>query len=162
MAPFDTATKNTVQVRVEYQGVKSNVVPMSIVKTAPGIFTQDTTGKGAGQIYNDTFLLNAAANPAVKGSVVTIIWSGGGQTDPAGVDGRMETQSLPKPLAAVSVKIGGQAAELVYAGAVPYSWAGLMQAQVKVPAATASGNAIPVVISAGGATSPDGVTIAVK
>ncbi|QOY85957.1 hypothetical protein [Paludibaculum fermentans] len=161
IAPFDLAGKAKADVRIDYKGVQSNTVSIDVAATAPGLFTQEGTGQGVGLIYTDGWQLVSAANPAAKGSVVTIIWTGGGQTDPGGVDGRMETQSLPKPNAGVSVKIGGQAAEVVYTGAVPYSWAGLLMAQVKVPSGVATG-VVPVQLTAGGSTSQSGVTMVVK
>lgn len=161
IVPFDVDGKQATQVRVEYLGARSNVVSNPVAKTAPGVFTQEGTATGRGLIYSDTWTLNSAANPAAKGGLVTILWTGGGQTNPAGADGRMETQSLPR-IAGVTVAIGNQPAEVVYAGAVPYSWAGLLMVQAKVPAAAAAGDAAPVTVTVGGVTSQAGVTMAVR
>jgi uncharacterized protein (TIGR03437 family) len=68
----------------------------------------------------------------------------------------------PKAKAAVTVKIGDQAAEVVFAGAVPYGWPGLYQVVAKVPSGAAPGNAVPVVVTAGSVSSPAGVTMSVK
>jgi uncharacterized protein (TIGR03437 family) len=162
IAPFDLDGKSNTQVRLEYQGVQSNTVGIGVVRTSPAIFSQDQAGKGAGQVYDESYQLISAGNPAVKGSTVTIFWTGGGQTDPAGVDGRIETQNLPKPRQPVTVKIGGQPAEVIYCGAVPYGYAGMLMVHAKVPAGTASGNAVPVQISVGSTSGPDGITMAVK
>ena len=139
---FDLDGKGSSQVHVEYQGVRSNTVSVNVARTAPGVFTQEGSTGRRGLIYGDTWILNSAANPAPKGSLVTIIWTGGGQTNPDGVDGRIENQTLPRPVAPVTVSIGGQKAELVYAGAVPFGWAGLLMVQAKVPAGVASGDAL--------------------
>jgi uncharacterized protein (TIGR03437 family) len=74
----------------------------------------------------------------------------------------METQSLPRPKPAIAVRIGGRPADVIYCGAGPYSWAGLLMCQAKVPTASATGNSVPVRISAGGTNSPDGISMAVK
>jgi uncharacterized protein (TIGR03437 family) len=107
--------------------------------------------------------MNSKDNPAAEGSTVTIYWTGGGQTDPPGVDGRVERFPLPRVIAPVSVTIAGKSAELRYAGAVPYGWAGLLMAEVVVPSGSGSVDPVPVVITAAGASSPDkAVTMYVK
>ncbi|MBL0156071.1 MAG: hypothetical protein IPP47_03000 [Bryobacterales bacterium] len=162
IVPFDVEKKASVEVRLEYKGVKSNTVTMTVAPTAPAVFTQEGTPKGAGLIYDAGWNLVSAANPAAKGSTVTVIWTGGGQTNPDGVDGRIEMQSLPRPKAAVTAKIGGQTATVRFAGAVPFGWAGLLMAQIDVPTTATAGNVLEVLVTAGAATSPGGVTIAVK
>ncbi len=165
VVPFDVDPKSNVQVRLEYQGVPTQTVSMEIAKTSPGIFTQDGSASGVGLIYNADYSLNSKDTPAPEGSAVTMYWTGGGQTAPGGIDGRMETMGLSRPNAAVSVTIGGQAADLIYAGSVPYLWAGLLIAEAKVPVGLSTGDpvAVPVVITAGTASSPDKrVTVWVK
>jgi len=165
VVPFDVDAKSSVKVRVEYQGVASQTVTLTTAPTSPGIFTQDGSPSGVGLIYNADFTMNSKDNPAAEGSAVTMYWTGGGQTNPGGVDGRMESLALSRPLAPVSVTIGGQTADLIYAGAVPYVWAGLLVAEVHVPVGLSTGDplAVPVVITAGAASSPDNrVTIWVK
>ncbi len=162
IVPFDVEKKASVEVRLEYKGVKSNTVRTMVAPTVPGVFTQEGTPKGSGLIYDAGWALVSTANPAAKGSTVTVIWTGGGQTNPDGVDGRIETQSLPKPKAAVTAKIGGQTATVRFAGAIPFGWAGLMMAQIEVPSTVTAGNALEVALTAGATTSPTGVTMAVK
>ena len=87
--------------------------------------------------------------------------TGEGQTDPAGVDGKLANDVLAKPLGLVSVTIGGLPAEVVYAGAAPGLVAGLMQVNVKVPATLPPG-AAAVVLKVGNSVSREGVTIAVR
>src|SRR5207237_2475527 len=138
IVPYDVAGKSKVAVRVEYKGVESQTVEMQVAETAPGIFTLDGAPTGPGLITNDLYTINGKDNPAPEGSTVTIYWTGGGQTDPAGLDGQMERFPLPRVVAPVSVTVGGKAAELRYAGAVPYGWAGLLMADVVVPAGSGS------------------------
>lgn len=162
VVPFDVDGKSSTQVRVEYQGIRSNTVAAQVARTAPGVFTQDGAAAGRGLIYGENWNLTSTANPAAKGSLATIIWTGGGQTNPAGVDGRIETQSLPRVVQTVTVSIGGQNAEVVFAGGVYQGWAGLLMAQVKVPGGVSAGDALPVTLSVGGVTSQTGVTMAVR
>ena len=162
VAPFDLEGKSSAKIRIQYKGVESNTVTQPVSKTAPGIFSQEENGKGAGEIYNDGWVLNSKTNPAAPGSTVTIFWTGGGATFPAGTDGRIETRTAPRPSAEITVKIGGQPATVVFAGGVPFAWTGLLMAQVKVPAGL-NGDALPVILTAGAASSADNsVTIAVK
>jgi uncharacterized protein (TIGR03437 family) len=165
IVPFDVDGKAKVAVQVNYKGDKSAPQTYDVAAAVPGIFTQEAPGSGntAGQIWNDNWTLNSAGNPASKGSVVTILWTGGGQTVPVGITGRIETQSLPQPAQPVSVTIDGQAAELVSAGAVPNSWAGLLMARVKVPDGAGTSGPVAVVITVGGASSPaDAATMSVQ
>jgi uncharacterized protein (TIGR03437 family) len=157
VVPFDVDGKSNVQVRLEYEGTASQTVSMPVTGTAPGVFTQDGSPAGVGLVYNTDYSLNSKDNPAAEGSLVTVFWTGGGQTDPAGVDGRIELMPLSRPKAPIGVTIGGQAADLLFAGGTPYGWAGLLMAQVEVPAGLAGDNPVssPVVINAGGASSPD-------
>ena len=67
----------------------------------------------------------ATANPAAKGSVVVLFATGEGQTNPAGVDGKLaSSQPLPAPVVPVTVLVGGpqgagKNASVLYAGAAP-------------------------------------------
>ena len=53
--------------------------------------------------------------------------------------------------------IGGQPAELNFAGGVPYGWSGLLAAMVRIPAGLGLQDPaqLPVVITAGSASIPD-------
>lgn len=161
VAPFDLDGKGNVQVRLEYQGVPSQTVSVAVAGASPGIFTQDGAPSGLALVYNSDYSLNSQENPAAEDSAVTVYWTGGGQTDPNGVDGRIEFGSLSRPKADVKVKIGGQYASVVYSGGVPYAWSGLLVSEVKVPAGLVTSDPpvpllAPIVVTAGSASSPDG------
>jgi uncharacterized protein (TIGR03437 family) len=79
---------------------------------------------------------------------------------PAGLDGKLAAAPLPQPVAAVTVAIGGVAAEVSYAGGAPGLIAGVMQVNVVVPAGVSG--TVPVVLTVGGVDSQDGVTVAVR
>lgn len=163
IVPFEVAGRDKVPVELRYMVDKSAPLQENVVSAVPGIFTQEAPGSGntAGLIWNSDWNLNSNGNPAPIGSTVTVFWTGGGQTDPAGVTGRVEMQGMEKPMLPVSVKIGGVPAEVVWAGAVPNSWAGLLMAEVKVPDGVDTSNPASVVITlsdpvAGDISSPDG------
>jgi uncharacterized protein (TIGR03437 family) len=149
--PYFGATNPTTHVQVEYQGVRSDPFQIAVSPTAPGLFTADSSGQG-----------QAAAPPVSRGSVVTLWATGEGLTDPPGVDGRPALAVVPKPLAAVSVTIGGQPAMVQYAAAAPGEIPGLFQIDAQIPMNIQPGNQVPVQIKVGAFTSQSGVTLAIQ
>jgi len=163
VVPYFGAAKATTHVQVEYQGVRSDPLEVPVSATAPGLFTADLSGKGQGAVLNqDGVTRNALTAPAHPGSVVVLWGTGEGITDPPGVDGRFAVDVLPKPVAPVTVDIGGLPAAVQYAGAAPGNIPGLFQVNAVVPANVAPGDAVPVHVKIGGQTSQDGVTIVVR
>lgn len=134
-----------------------------VAETQPGIFTSNQSGQGQGIIVlgsNPNALANAA-NPAARGEVVVIYCSGLGRTQPAVNAGSAAPSSPPAEAAVpVSVTIGGRPATVQFSGLTP-GLVGLYQINVVVPPDSATGNAVPVVVSTGGAVSAN-VTMAVK
>jgi uncharacterized protein (TIGR03437 family) len=65
-------------------------------------------------------------------------------------------------VAAVTAKIGGQDAAVLYAGGAPELVDGMFQLKLRVPNGGASGKTVPILITIGAATSPPGVTVSVK
>jgi len=161
VAPYAVTTSTRVQVLQSWV-VSSNVITVPVAATAPGIFT--ATGSGTGQIslINQDGRANTAANPAAKGTVVTFFATGEGVTNPAGRDGVPTSLTvLTRPVAPVSVTIGGVAATAVAVEA-PGVVAGVLQVNVTIPAGAASGAAVPVVLTVGAAQSQAGATIAIQ
>jgi uncharacterized protein (TIGR03437 family) len=78
------------------------------------------------------------------------------------VDGRLAVDVLPKPVAAVSVDIGGQPAAVQYVGAAPGMMPGVLQINAQISPTVAAGPSVPVHITIGGVPSQDGVTLAVR
>jgi uncharacterized protein (TIGR03437 family) len=118
-------------------------------------------GAGQGAILNQDLSVNSHDNPADRGALITMYATGVGQTDPPGTDGLVSSTVLPKPLLPVAVQIGGGDAQIVYAGAAPGMISGILQVNCRVPMQITPGDAVPVILSAGTATSPS-VTVAVK
>jgi uncharacterized protein (TIGR03437 family) len=147
---------------VEYQGVRSDPLKVPVSATAPGLFTVSASGTGQGSILNQDNNVNSVANPASRGSVVILWATGEGLTDPPGVDGRPAVDVLPKPLAAVSVDIGGQPATVQYAGAAPGYMPGVLQINAQMSPGVQAGSNVPVHITISGVSSQDGVTLAVR
>jgi len=161
IVPYSVAGRASTQMVVEYQGRRSAAVAVPVAAAAPALFSFNSSGKGGGAFLNQDSSVNTPENPADKGSVVVLYGTGEGQTDPPGVDGRIAAAVFPKPLATIGVRIGGIAAEILYAGAAPGLVAGVLQVNARIPAEAPSGN-VPVVLSAGAATSQPDITVAVR
>ena len=162
VVPYVIAGKPTIQVRVEYKGLGTNLITLPTTTASPGIFTLDASGKGQGAILNEDGRVNSPSNPAARGSIIVLYATGEGQTDPPGVDGKVATGVLPKPLLPVSVRIGGMPAEILYVGAAPGLLAGVLQVNARVPAELATTGAVPISLTLGTATSAPGVTVSIR
>ena len=154
-------SKSTTQMQVNYAGQLSAPMTVPVIAAAPGLFTNDASGKGQAVVLNQDFSRNTAANPAARGSIVVFYGTGEGQTVPPGVDGLINNTVFPKPVLPLKVTMGGIDARVAYFGAAPGLVSGLFQANVTVPAGISPGS-VPVVFTVGTASSPAGVTVAVK
>jgi uncharacterized protein (TIGR03437 family) len=165
VAPYSLAAGPTTQVQVAYQGLLSNAISVPIQAAHPGLFTVDASGLGAGAILNQDYSLNGGLNPAARGSWVMIYSTGGGVTNPPGVDATLTPAAPPLyqlKTTPVAVTIGGVAATVSYSGDAPTQIAGLTQINAQVPAGATPGTKVPVVVTIGTWQSQSGVTMAVK
>ncbi|MBS1857304.1 MAG: hypothetical protein JST11_18195 [Acidobacteria bacterium] len=152
----------TAQVSVSYQGQTAASLEVPVAAAAPGIFTLDSSGKGPGACINQDGSINTPSTPAKAGDFIACFATGEGQTSPPGVDGKLAASPLPRPNLPVSVLIGGQVVTPQYAGGAPGLVAGVIQVNAQIPAGIQTGNAIPLFVQVGSATSQSGVTIAVR
>jgi uncharacterized protein (TIGR03437 family) len=163
VVPYEVATATAANVVVVYQGNASAPFQIPIAAVKPGIFTSGGLGNGQGAILNADFSVNSAANPASRGTWISIYGTGEGVTTPPGVDGRVTGTPLPKAAAAnCTATIGGQPASVSYCGEAPGFTAGVLQVNALVPESIAPGSAVPVTITVGGGASQTGVTLAVR
>jgi uncharacterized protein (TIGR03437 family) len=162
VVPYEIAGRQTTSVWIKFAGVSSNAVNLGVTTTAPGLFTLNASGSGAGAILNQDYSVNSSSSPASPGGIVLLYATGEGQTVPAGVTGSVTSgNSLPAPVLPVAVLIDGQPASILYAGAAPGMVAGAMQINVRIPDGVRSGQ-VPVVVSVGGNSSQSGVTLTVR
>jgi len=162
VVPYAVQSKPSTQVQVTQGGQAIAQLQVPVADASPAIFAADGSGAGPGAILNQDFSLNTPSAPAAKGSVVMIFGTGAGQTDPPGVDGQIAGGALPKPVLPVTVKIGGVAAQVLYAGAAPGLIAGMLQVNCVIPPDAPSGWAIPIIITVGTTPSQPGVTLAIQ
>ena len=112
--------------------------------------------------FQDGITVDTAANPAQAGDVISLYATEEGQTTPVGVDGKFAAVSLRRPVLPVTVTIGGENAEISYAGGAPGAVTGLMQINARIPSGIPTGAVVPVALRVGNASGQAGVTIAVR
>ena len=157
--PFETAGRTTVKMEVRVKGAAVGSASIPMAAAAPGIFTWNG-GTGPVIAMNDGITLNGVATPAAKSSVVILFGTGGGATNPSGVDGRIADSNPATLVLPVSATIGGQPASVSWAGDSPGN-AGMTEFQVVIPSNAPSG-AQPVVIMIGGNSSQSGALLYIQ
>jgi hypothetical protein len=161
VASFAVDGNTNATVVVQHLGVSSDPVPLTATAAAPGIFSQNQAGAGAGAILNFDNSVNSPSNPATRGSFVAMFATGGGQIMPPGLDGSIYTEAGSNPQLPVSVQVGGIDAEVSYAGAAPGFVQGALQVNFRIPANVPAGENF-VVLKIGNAVSQPGLTVSVQ
>ncbi|MGA2039171.1 MAG: BACON domain-containing carbohydrate-binding protein [Bryobacteraceae bacterium] len=168
VVPYGIAGNKEPFVEVKFAGQTSNDFTLTLATSAPGIFTQNSSGTGPGAILNGDSSGNTQQNPAAPGSTIQIFMTGEGLTTPAQATGAVTPVNLtgsgpitPAPQLPVMVMIGGQPAQLTFAGEAPYTVAGVLQVDAVIPPTTGAG-AIPITVQVGKQISQTGVTVWVK
>ena len=159
--PYELYGRFSTRMQVEARNQRSREVELRVADSSPGIFTLNSAGSGQGAILNQNGTVNGPANPADRGSVIVIYATGHGQTNPPSVTGRIAT-GIATPLAIpVRVTIGGQEAEVLYAGPAPGLISGATQVNAMVPTNAPTGS-VPVTLQVGGAASQANVTVSIR
>ena len=161
IVPYAVYGRVTTRLQVESGASFSLPVELKVVDAAPGIFTAGNLGRGQAAALNADSTTNSSVNPVPRGSVIVVYGTGEGQTDPPGQDGRIILTDLRRPLLPVTAKIGGRAAEVLYAGSASTLVSGAFQANIKMPEDIAPGT-LPIELQIGGISSQPGVTIEVR
>lgn len=162
IVPYTLYGRLSTIVQVEYLGVRSNSLFLTVEKSLPGLFSANSSGRGPGAILNQDNSLNTSTNAAVKGQAIVLYATGEGQTTPVGIDGKVIGFDLRKPLLPVSVKVGGVDCTVEYAGSAPTLVSGVFQVNVRLNNSVPSGLAVPVVLQVGSVSSQDGLTVAIR
>jgi uncharacterized protein (TIGR03437 family) len=159
VVPFAVKAPITV---IAVEGARGFVSP--VWPAVPALFTADGSGNGQLAALNQDLSVNASSNPAVAGSVVSVFLTGVGALMPPIADGTFGALQPPysAPVLGVSALVNGANAEILFAGQAPALIAGVIQVNVRIPAATASGNAALVVYVGNYQTQLANTTIAVR
>lgn len=140
---------------VSLNGTRSVAVNVTVTAIAPGIFTQTSSGHGAGAIQ--TFLsqgntpMNNVTTAVAPGGILIIYATGLGAVSVPPVDGAAGTGQ--KTTNAVTVSIGGQPVVNADAAVLASGYVGLNQVNVRVPTTTPEGCFVPVQVLVGGQVS---------
>jgi endo-1,4-beta-xylanase len=155
LAPYSISGSTTIQ--VQFRGAKTNPVRLPVAEASPGIFTmQGGTGQAVA-IYLDA--LNSATNPAPRGAILTFYINGAGRVNVPVEDGKpITTPEYPIPVQPLAVLFGNEEGRVEFRGLV---YPGVNQVNVRVPMNAPTGNAVPLLVKVGTATSQPGVTVAI-
>ncbi|MBM3737585.1 MAG: hypothetical protein FJW39_17530 [Acidobacteria bacterium] len=167
MVPYGIAGLDTVEVRVEHNTVRSQPVTVPVARAAPGIFTANGSGSGLASAFlfeeaPGAYTLISDTSNARRDSVILLYATGEGVTDPPLPDGSLVTAASPAVNPSLSLRIGGQDAEVLYAGGVVGLVAGIIQINARVPGGVTPGKSVPIELVVHGVSSQPGVTIPVK
>ena len=159
IVPYEVSGSTVITLR--YGGQTSAPMTLPVAVASPGIFTADSSGVGQAAALNQDGSLNSATRPAAIGDVVTFFGTGEGQTKPPGVDGILDSLPLPSPLLPVTLTIGGQPADVLYAGGAYGEVAGVIQINARIPQGIKTDAAVFLVLQIGDIQAPQPVSIAV-
>jgi uncharacterized protein (TIGR03437 family) len=160
---YEVAVGGSFLVTVEAGDQTVGLIKLPIALVAPGIFTTNGRGSGQGAVLNQDSSVNSAANPAARGSVVSVYMTGVGGLNPYIQDGMLGPLRPPFPMvvAGVGATVGPEDATVKFAGQAPGLIAGATQVNVQIPQTTQVGAAVPMSITVADYASQQ-ITIAVK
>ena len=164
VAPYELVGSSEAEVIVDAQGQSSMPVVATVAESVPGLFTADQSGRGVVAAINEDGSAHSEGNPAARGSRLSLFGTGEGQTNPAGVNGRIANPSdgpMPVPILPVTVRIGGLECEILYAGGEAGQVAGLFRVDVRIPGGLERSGLWPVVLQVGGSVSQEEVFVTV-
>ncbi len=141
VVPPAIAGSQGIQMQVLKSGTVLAQIPAAVADSAPALFADPS---GQAMAVNQDGSLNSTANPASRGSILSLYGTG------QGVSGL-----------AVSVTVGGYAADVLYAGLVS-GYPGLLQINVRVPSGYIATGQSSVSISVGQSASQAGVFAALN
>jgi uncharacterized protein (TIGR03437 family) len=149
---YEVSTKAPQALVIVRDQALSSVVSVNIADSQPGMFLNKTGGAIAVDYRGtDQPFPVSPSQPAQAGDVLVIYCGGLGLTMQSVMDGAA-SPSTPTQ-ATVTVLIGGQNANVLYAGLSAGS-VGLYQVNVTIPPGVIPGSAVPVTITVAGQTSP--------
>jgi len=161
LMPFDILPGRYL-LHCEVGDVRSNEVEISVAAFAPGIFTLNGAGFGAGVFMKDNGSVVSSMNPADRGSRVTFYAAGLGAVSPPVEAGQTaaSTEPLNRTNQTPRVFFDRYSANVVYSGLSP-GIPGRYQVTVQVPALVSPATNVSVSMTIGGFTS-NRVTIPVR
>jgi adhesin/invasin len=165
LLPYALKTKTNYQLIVQRGSAISTPETIAILDSQPAVFSVDLSGKGQGHIYkigsDGSQTLAAPGNAVTAGDILTVYCAGLGEVNPPATAGSpAPLDKLEPAVNAVTGTIGGQNAQILFAGLTP-GFTGLYQVNMVVPGGVTPGDTVPLVLMAAGQVS-QAVTMAVK
>jgi uncharacterized protein (TIGR03437 family) len=180
VVPWEVSGQNSTNIVVVVNSAQSAPISENVVSVAPGVYTLTATGQGQAAALDSNLSVNGpvggvqvtggtvATTPAVQGSEIAVYGTGGGLTNPGGLDGTLNSGISLMPLnnwvpgsSVVTATIGGKPATVLFAGAAPALITGVWQINVQVPTGLTSGPQ-PLVFTIDGQQTQSNVTITVQ
>lgn len=166
--PWSTPANTSVTIRTAQGTFASAPQSVRTARFAPALFAlnQQGTGQGAIRIANSATVAAPVgtledARPARRGEYIEVYSTGlGPVTNTPDTGSPASASPLSRTTTDPAVTIGNLAANVVFSGLAPGS-VGLYQVDVQIPNDVTPGDAVPVVLTIGGATS-NTVTVAVQ
>jgi uncharacterized protein (TIGR03437 family) len=95
VVPWETSTAQLATIQVSNNGTLSNTVTMYVADSAPGVFTQDSSGIGFGAATHADYSQITPSHPAQPGETILVFLTGLGTVTPAVSDGALGASSAP-------------------------------------------------------------------
>jgi uncharacterized protein (TIGR03437 family) len=142
IVPYEVTVGDVVGIQVNNNGTMSNILTQYVSNTAPGVFTQNQSGTGYGEIEhlgigNTVSAVGSVVtdgNPAVEGETLAAYLTGLGAVSPTIADGAPGPSTTPSATAnTVTVDFNGVAGTNDFSGLAP-TYSGLYQLNFVIPA----------------------------
>jgi uncharacterized protein (TIGR03437 family) len=156
--PYEVNVNTTLQLLIQRGETYSVPVQVNMAEAQPAVFSSTGVPGSAGLIYvypaagGQPYFVSTSA-PAHAGDTIVLYCTGLGAVNPGVTDGSPPGQQLSNTATTPQLMIGGQSAQVAFAGLTP-GFAGLYQVNAVVPSGTQTGANVPVTLTIDGQTSP--------
>ena len=158
LVPYEVSVDTSLQLLVQRGTTYSVPVQIDMAKAQPAVFSSGGVPGSAGliQVYpvkgGQPYFASASA-PAHAGDTIVLYCTGLGAVNPGVTDGAPPGQQLSRTTSTPQLVIGGQSAQVNFAGLAP-GFAGLYQVNAVIPSGTQTGANVSVTLAIDGQTSP--------
>ncbi len=166
IVPYEMGSVATANVTVAFEGSTSANFQVQIAATEPAIFSLSQGGSGQGAILNQDGSVNGSSNRGGHRTARHPDFRHGRGRIQARRDDRLRHArhaAFPVPVAKpITLTIGGQPANIAYAGEAPALVCGVIQINATIPAGLSAGPQ-PIVLTIGSNTNvSQNITVAVQ
>ena len=142
--PYTVAGAPRTQVEIRYQQNTVAHIVLPVADASPALFPVAVNPDGSP---------NSSAEPAARGTIVTVYGTGEGLTDGPNQAGHVAELPYPRPKLPVTVTEAGVAAEILYFGSAP-GLVGVFQANVRLPGGYVPPGPVDLVVYVGAVSAP--------